>query len=129
MSGEKNLNTILKNLNPILNEGRYVYCCVNDIDNIPFSKISFLFKETEGITVVLKKEDADQLNLEYSYVAAWITFKVHSSLEAVGMTAAFSTALGNENISCNVVAAYFHDHIFIDEKDAEKAMNVLSSFN
>lgn len=129
MSGQKNLDTILKNLNPILNEGRYVYCCVKDIDNIPFSKILFLFKETEGITVVLKKESADQLNLEYSYVAAWITFNVHSSLEAVGMTAAFSTALGKENISCNVVAAYFHDHIFIDEKDAEKAMNVLSSFN
>lgn len=128
MSGEKNLDTILKNLNPVLNEGRYVYCCVNDSDNIPFSKILFLFKEAEGITVVLKKEDADQLNLEYSYVAAWITFKVHSSLEAVGMTAAFSAALGKENISCNVVAAYFHDHIFIDEKDAEKAMNVLSSF-
>lgn len=129
MSGEKNLDIILKNLNPILNEGRYVYCYANNIDNISFSKILFLFKENEGITVVLKKEDADEFNLEYSYVAAWITFKVHSSLEAVGMTAAFSTALGKENISCNVVAAYFHDHIFIDEKDAEKAMNVLSSFN
>jgi hypothetical protein len=129
MSGEKNLDTILKNLNPILNEGRYVYCYLNDIDNIPFSKILFLFKENEGITIVLKKENADQLNLEYSYVAAWITFNVHSSLEAVGMTAAFSTALGKKNISCNVVAAYFHDHIFIDEKDTEKAMNVLSSFN
>lgn len=129
MSGEKNLDIILKNLNPILNEGRYVYCFVNSIDHIPFTKILFLFKESEGITVVLKKEDADGLSLEYSYVAAWITFKVHSSLEAVGMTAAFSTALGKENISCNVVAAYFHDHIFIDEKDAEKAMNVLSSFN
>ncbi|WP_125722606.1 ACT domain-containing protein [Flavobacterium ustbae] len=125
MSGEKDLGIILKNLNPILNEGRYVYCSLNNIDNIPFSKILFLFKENEGITVILKKEDADQLNLDYSYVAAWITFKIHSSLEAVGMTAAFSKILGEANISCNVVAAYYHDHVFIDEKDAECAMKTL----
>ena len=125
MSGEKDLGIILKNLNPILNEGRYVYCSLNNIDSISFSKILFLFKENEGITVILKKEDADQLNLDYSYVAAWITFKIHSSLEAVGMTAAFSKILGEANISCNVVAAYYHDHVFIDEKDAERAMKTL----
>ncbi|MHC0448219.1 ACT domain-containing protein [Flavobacterium sp. 3-218] len=127
MSGEKNLDILLKNLNPVLNEGRYVYCSLNTIDNIPFSKILFLFKESEGITVILKKEDADEFNLDYSYVAAWITFKVHSSLEAVGMTAAFSKVLGDANISCNVVAAYYHDHVFIDEKDTERAMNALRS--
>ncbi|MBE8727937.1 ACT domain-containing protein [Flavobacterium hungaricum] len=128
MSGEKNLEKILKNLNPVLNDGRYVYCCVKSTENIPFAAILFLFKETEGITVILKKEDADQLNLEYSYIAAWITFNVHSSLEAVGMTAAFSAILGQENISCNVVAGYYHDHIFIDQKDAQKAMKALSHF-
>lgn len=127
MSGEKNLEILLKNLNPVLNEGRYVYCSVNTLENIPFSKILFFFKENEGITLILKKEDADELNLAYSYIAAWITFKIHSSLEAVGMTAAFSKVLGEANISCNVVAAYYHDHIFIDEKDAEHAMNVLKN--
>ncbi|MDP5201215.1 ACT domain-containing protein [Flavobacterium sp. DG2-3] len=127
MSGEKNLDILLKNLNPVLNEGQYVYCSVTNIDKIPFSKILFLFKESEGITVILKKEDADEVNLDYSYVAAWITFKVHSSLEAVGMTAAFSKVLGDANISCNVVAAYYHDHVFIDEKDTERAMNALRS--
>lgn len=50
---------------------------------------------------------------------------VHSSLEAVGLTAAFSKALTQANISCNVIAAYYHDHIFVPMKDAERAMEVL----
>lgn len=126
MEGEVNLNNILKNLNPLLNEGKYVYCTVDNIDNIPFSKILFLFKETESITVVLKKEDAEVLNLDFSYVASWITLEVHSSLAAVGLTAKFSQALSEAGISCNVVAAYFHDHIFVNEKDEVKAIEVLN---
>lgn len=126
MEGEVNLNNILKNLNPLLNWGKYVYCTVDSIDAIPFSKILFLFRETESITVVLKKEDAEELNLHFSYVASWITLEVHSSLSAVGLTAKFSQALSDAGISCNVVAAYFHDHIFVDEKDEVKAMEVLN---
>ncbi len=125
MEGEINLSTILKNLNPVLNDGKFVFTKVDSIDLIPFSKILFLFKEQEGITVVLEKRFAEELNLNFSYVASWITLEVHSSLAAVGLTAAFSQALGKANISCNVVAAYLHDHIFIDENDAKKAMDVL----
>ena len=72
---------------------------------------------------------ADRMQLEYSFVAKWITLTVHSSLEAVGLTAAFSKALAEENISCNVVAGYFHDHIFINKKDAQKALIVLNKFS
>lgn len=127
MEGEVNLKNILENLNPSLNEGRYVYCTVDNIDKIPFSKILFLFKETESITVVVKKEDAEALSLPFSYVASWITLEVHSSLSAVGLTAKFSQALSDAGISCNVVAAYFHDHIFVDEKDTAKAIEVLNA--
>ena len=54
-----------------------------------------------------------------------ISLHVHSSLDAVGLTAAFSTALGNAGISANVVAAYYHDHIFVPTDKADKALNVL----
>jgi len=87
------------------------------------------FKEEEGTTIIMKKEVADQLNLDYSFIASWITLTVHSSLEAVGLTAAFASALTKNNISCNVVAAYYHDHIFVDKKDTEKAMEVLNAFS
>ena len=72
---------------------------------------------------------ADKLDLDYSFIASWITLTVHSSLEAVGLTAAFSKALSENGISCNVVAAYYHDHIFIDKKDTEKAMAILNEFS
>ncbi|PBI89619.1 ACT domain protein [Flavobacterium sp. ACN2] len=68
MEGEINLNTILENLNPVLNEGKYVFTKVDSLEQVPFSKILFLFKEKEGITVVLEKHFAEELNLHFSYI-------------------------------------------------------------
>ncbi|MCO5945309.1 ACT domain-containing protein [Mucilaginibacter flavidus] len=125
MSGETNLKALLKTMSPKLNDGDYVYCTVTTLNNIDTKEIISLFKEEEGWTVIVNKELADKLGLNYTYVAVWITLTIHSSLEAVGLTAAFATALGNEGISCNVVAAYYHDHIFVAKEDAEKAMMAL----
>jgi hypothetical protein len=129
MPGEKDLKALLKTMSPKLNEGDYVFCTVTTLDGINPNEIISLFKEDEGWTVILNKALADKLNLSYSYIAAWITLTIHSSLEAVGLTAAFSTALGNEGISCNVVAAYYHDHIFVAKKDAEKAIEALTNLS
>jgi hypothetical protein len=126
MAGEKDLAKLLKTLQPRLNPGDYVFCTIKDLMQIDFSKIIMSFREEEGITVVLEKQVADELNMEYPFIASWITLTVHSSLSAVGLTAAFSQAFTDENISCNVVAGYFHDHIFVDHKDGQKAMSVLS---
>lgn len=125
MSGETDIRILLKNMTPVLNDGEYVFCTVNDPAKLNQNDIIGLFREYEGVTVILNKKIADQLNLEYNYIAAWITLTIHSSLDAVGLTAAFSKALADASISCNVVAAYYHDHIFIDLKDADKAMHVL----
>ncbi|KMQ63443.1 acetyltransferase [Chryseobacterium sp. BLS98] len=125
MNGEKDLETLLKNMKPKHNAGDYVFCTVRNTETIDLNQIEMFFREEEGFTVILKKEAADSLNLDYSAIMSWITLTVHSSLEAVGLTAAFSKALSENNISCNVVAAYYHDHIFINKKDTEKAMEVL----
>lgn len=125
MPGEKNLVQLLKTMHPTLNEGEYVFCTVADLNGIPTDQILSFFKETEGFTLILTKSLADQWQLDYSFVAAWITLTVHSALDAVGLTAAFSNALADAGISCNVVAGYYHDHIFVDKKDAEQAMEVL----
>jgi hypothetical protein len=50
---------------------------------------------------------------------------VHSSLETVGLTAAFSTKLGEHGISANVIAGYYHDHIFVQSDLAKSAIDAL----
>ena len=110
---------------PKLWPGEYVFCTVSSPHIIDQQKIIGLFREQEGCTVIIEKELADAMQLSYSFVAAWITLSVHSSLEAVGLTAAFSSALAKEGVSCNVIAAFYHDHIFVSKNDALKAMDIL----
>ncbi|WP_240475193.1 ACT domain-containing protein, partial [Neotamlana sedimentorum] len=112
-------------MKPRLNNGEYVFVSLPNIDNIKREDTLFEFKETEGITIVLEKSKADALKLKYHFVASWITLQVHSALEAVGLTAKFSVELAQHNISCNVVAGYFHDHIFVDKTDGLRAVKVL----
>lgn len=125
MSGEKNLTVLLQSMSPTLNEGDYVFCTVADLNDIDLSEVISFFKEKEAFTFILEKQMADRIGLTYTYIAAWITLTVHSSLEAVGLTAAFSNALAQNGISCNVVAAFYHDHIFVEKEKADKAMKVL----
>ncbi|MDO7170583.1 ACT domain-containing protein [Mariniflexile sp. AS56] len=127
MKGETNLSKLIASMTPELNDGAYVFTTVKDVSVIPREITLFEFKEKEGVTVVLERSQADALHLEYHFVAAWITLLIHSSLEAVGLTAAFSNALTEHNISCNVVAGYYHDHIFVGTGDAIKAMSVLTA--
>ncbi len=125
MTGETDLQKLLKEMNPKLNDGEFVYCLVDSISHAAALNPLCFFQEEEGVTVILPRADADKAGLPYSVICAWITLTVHSALEAVGLTAAVSHALTNANISCNVVAAYYHDHIFIPVKDVEQAMQVL----
>jgi uncharacterized protein len=129
MTGESNLDILLKTMKPRLNIGDYVFCSVKDLASVDCKDTLLFFKEDESITLIIKKEVADRLKFDYSFVASWITLTVHSSLEAVGLTAAFSKALADDGISCNVVAAFYHDHIFVDRKDAERAMIILNRFS
>lgn len=129
MSGEKNLQVLLKSMKPVHKPGDYVFCKVEKLENLDLDVIDMIFREEEAITLILKKEVADKLNLEYFVVMSWITLSVHSSLEAVGLTAAFSKALSDHEISCNVVAAFYHDHIFVNKKDMTKSMEILNAFS
>lgn len=125
MNGETNLELLLRTMRPARQPGTYVFCTVASLDDFDVSDSIGLFREAEGITVILPQATADQLQLAYSYVAAWLTLTVHSSLAAVGLTAAVAQALANASISCNVVAAYYHDHIFVAAHEADAALDVL----
>ena len=73
----------------------------------------------------MERNRADQLGLKYNFVASWITLEIHSSLNAVGLTSLFTTELANNGISCNVIAGYYHDHIFVSTKDSLKTLGIL----
>lgn len=124
-TGETALQQLIANMEPVLNDGNYVFTTISDLAGIPRELTVCEMREKEGTTLVLAQENADALGLPYAYVAAWITLNVHSALEAVGLTAAFAAALGANNISCNVIAGYYHDHIFVDVKDKLRALDVL----
>jgi predicted N-acetyltransferase YhbS len=128
MTGEKNLQTLLASMRPVVREGEYVYALW------PHGKplaghIEAAVREAEGLTVVLPRAEADALELPYDFVAAWITLEVHSALEAVGLTAAVSRALTQARISCNVLAGFHHDHLLVPVGDSARALEVLSELS
>jgi hypothetical protein len=125
LKGITNLEILINDMEPVLNEGEYVFATVEDIDSIPRSMTIGEFKEKEGTTVIISKKNAERLGLSFDFVAAWITLNVHSALDAVGLTAAFSSELARHDMSCNVVAGYYHDHLFIDYSNGEKAVEIL----
>ena len=81
--------------------------------------------EAEGRTYVVTVDDAIEVGAPIGFEAAWLTLTVHSSLEAVGLTAAFSVALGERQIPCNVLAGYFHDHLLVPLERADDAVIAL----
>lgn len=129
MSGETNLQQLLQNMAPELLPGAYVFCTLPNGQLPPPEVTIGTFREAEGWTVITEKTVADDYRLAYDGIMALISLSVHSSLQAVGLTAAVATALAREGISCNVVAAYYHDHLFVPRQEAERAMTVLQALS
>lgn len=118
-------------MSPTLNLGEYVFCTIEngDYGDLTEAKPIASFVETEGLTLVLLKESADKMRLQYEGVFRCITLTVYSSLEAIGLTAAVSTSLSEHQISANIIAAFHHDHVFVPSKDAENAVRILSELS
>ena len=121
------LPTLLATMRPVLNPGRYVFVTLSPDQSPDANSIIASVREPEGLSVILTEQDANDLGHTASYVAAWISLTVESDLAAVGLTAAFSNALAQAGISCNVVAGNQHDHLFVPHEQAQTAMNVLQS--
>jgi uncharacterized protein len=131
MTGINDLPTLLANLDPVLMEGEFVYATIasDHLNDCLSLKPIGLFVEQEGLTLILPSRAAAEAGLEASAPLRCITMMVHSSLEAVGLTAAMATALTEAGISANVVAAFYHDHIFVPAADAERAVRALRSLS
>ena len=124
-----NLKAMLASMSPKLNNECVAYISSKNSSGVlavlPPEAIIGTFREEEATTFIVELSAAEKSGLEILFRGAWITLTVHSALSGVGLTAAFAAALGNEGISANVVAAYYHDHIFVAVEDAERAMAAL----
>ena len=130
MSGETNLDTLLQSMQPILRPGEYVFCTIDSRNSSYFQLDPVcIFKEDEGTTLILKREQADAVALSYTSIFSMITLSVHSSLEAVGFLAAITAKLAQHNISVNPVSAYYHDHLFVPFSRTSEVMKLLEEFS
>jgi hypothetical protein len=124
MTGSLELAEMLRTMRPAVRDGEYVYVVVDGA--IPAHlDVEASIREPEGVTVVVRREVAEAAGLSYDFVARWIMLTLVSSLSAIGLTAAFATALGGAGISCNVLAGYHHDHILVPSGDVVAALGVL----
>lgn len=127
MSPMSDLSELLQGLEPELNAGTFIFGTVETDQHLAYADVVAFVREPEGISVVVSEEVAARSGLRAAMKSAWITLTVHSDLQAVGLTAAFSAVLGKAGISCNVVAGTNHDHIFVPVHQAQAAMDALRS--
>ena len=117
----------LKNLNPVLLEGEYVFCTFLSSIYGDHDKLNPIasFNEKEGLTLVVKKESAKLNNLEFNDTFKCISLNLISSLTTIGLTALISKVLADNEISANIYAGYYHDHIFVPLEKANDALKLL----
>ncbi|EJB8455244.1 ACT domain-containing protein [Vibrio parahaemolyticus] len=130
MSGITDLDELLSSMSPKLVDDEFVFCTVSGSlrDYIELNPVA-TFIEPEGLTLVIEKTVAEKASLPFEGSYSQITLTVHSSLEAVGLTAAVANKLASKDISANVIAAYYHDHIFVQTSKAEAAVSALKEFS
>jgi len=122
---ERDLGRLLATLRPVLRDAELVFVTVPEqpAGTTPVVVV----REPEGLTLVVERMEADRWGLAYEYVAAMVTLQVHSALDAVGLTAAVAQELTEHAISCNVVAGYFHDHLFVPHERGPEVVGLLTA--
>ncbi|MGY3494376.1 ACT domain-containing protein [Bradyrhizobium sp. USDA 4502] len=123
MASELDLQALLIDMKPEMQPGIFVFCTVLKEREIPATTRPLLtFREREGMTLIVRQEEAESLGLAYQFVSRLITLTVHSSLEAVGFLAAITARLAEAGISVNAVSAFYHDHLFVPHNRADEAL-------
>ena len=125
-TGEFDLLTLIVQMSPSLDDQIWAFVSVDDVSSEYLAEHALAtFRETEGTTLIVPWERAEEFDVS-SEPMARITLNIHSSLEAVGLTAAVSQALASEAISANMVAGFYHDHIFVPQTAGERAVACLT---
>lgn len=128
MTGICDLGVLLRDMRPELSEKKYVFCTlpIDAFKALADCTPLCVVHEPEGVSLIMEETTAMATGLSYDGTYRKITLQVQSSLQAVGLTAAVSGALADQGISANVVAAYYHDYIFVEMETADQALDVLN---
>lgn len=129
MKAKADIRSLLKNLSPRVNAGEYVFCSISTNYKLKNIEVVASILESDSRTIVIRKEDAEEVKLHYDTSMSWITLDVVSSLEAIGLTSTISKKIADHKISCNIIAGYYHDHIFVPYSDHAKAIQLLKSLS
>jgi hypothetical protein len=130
MTGERDLTALLRHMKPELQPGTFVFCTIPQKEIIPAAITPLLtFREQEGVTLVILREEAEAAGLRTAFASRLITLTVHSALDAVGFLAAITARLAEAGISVNAVSAFHHDHLFVPVGRADEAMAVLQEMS
>jgi hypothetical protein len=114
---------------PLLHDGSYAFCSIDAARErsgaIDLRSVIAWFREPEGLTVVLPETAAREQGLNIVHRAAWITLRTLTALDEVGVTATVAALLAQADISCNVIAGVYHDHLFVPPERAQEALEIL----
>ncbi|KAI1034142.1 hypothetical protein LB503_012523 [Fusarium chuoi] len=125
--GELSLSKLLSTLTHTVHSTTYVFATFTDTSNLPpLPETQMIFKESEGITLIVSKDYAESNKIEYFFPCKMITLDVTSSLEAVGFMAVIATRLAAKGIGCNPVSGFYHDHVFVPLGREEESSEVLT---
>jgi hypothetical protein len=124
LSGETNLQKLLGSMRPSLAPGTFVFTTVTG-GVPPGLDPQMVFREGEGLTLILREDEARRAGLTVSFRCRMVTLDIHSSLDAVGFMAAVTTRLAASGMGVNPVSAHFHDHLFVPADRAEEAVALL----
>ncbi len=128
MSGEKDLKRLLAAMKPELSDEEYLFCHFpHDSKEVPVRDSFAIIREKEAITAILRTDHPAARTISGETTFKRITLNVHSSLEAVGLSAAVTSALAAEGISANVIAGFYHDHLFVPAGKSQRALLILEN--
>ena len=127
MSGITDLKQTLSSLKVVCDDVEYGFASLADDSKIDRDKVLATFQENGRLAVIAPKDYLDSLDIESEGPYAKLTIDVHTSLELVGLTAVMASKLAEHGISANVVAAFYHDHVFVQYDLREKATGLLES--
>jgi len=129
MSGETNLDRLIRSMSADLVDGVYVFATIPGSDIPHGLSPRMVFHEAEGTTLILLKSEAEAHELAYEFPCRMITLNIHSSLDAVGFMALIANALAERGMGLNPVSGFYHDHLFVPKDRAEGAMQALAELS